>query len=480
MARTKMMLQTLVICLLLIHVKFSDGGEIDELDIAAFNVQVFGRTKISKQMVVDTLKKVIVRYDIILIQEIRDSSETAIYELLDMVNEVSDHEYSLEISDRLGRSSSKEQYGFLYRNDKVQVVESYVYDDGEETNGDDTFEREPFVVRFSSPTTLVSDFAMVAIHTKPSDAVGEIDRLTDVYDDIVIRLGIQDVILLGDFNGGCTYVDQSDWSNVRLRTDDRFTWLIGDRIDTTVADTFCAYDRIVLAGPSMADGVWSGSARVFYFDAEYDLTADEAAEVSDHYPVEMKLLPKLEENIGSHVRLQGAFAVYDNRDIANPDNIREFASWSSSHGFLVKELTGSDGTVAMVIAWKQADDRMNAISVVESLQSNFTTLLTTEQISVVRENLESGFNNVLSESLDAVRSDDWYVEVTCFIHGHSRCSIAILSSYYDASRWDGFTDKVNGSAPSLAENGSASSLKVWPTGILVVSIISLLTSYKET
>ncbi|XP_070537349.1 deoxyribonuclease-1-like isoform X3 [Ptychodera flava] len=425
MARTKMMLQTLVICLLLIHVKFSDGGEIDELDIAAFNVQVFGRTKISKQMVVDTLKKVIVRYDIILIQEIRDSSETAIYELLDMVNEVSDHEYSLEISDRLGRSSSKEQYGFLYRNDKVQVVESYVYDDGEETNGDDTFEREPFVVRFSSPTTLVSDFAMVAIHTKPSDAVGEIDRLTDVYDDIVIRLGIQDVILLGDFNGGCTYVDQSDWSNVRLRTDDRFTWLIGDRIDTTVADTFCAYDRIVLAGPSMADGVWSGSARVFYFDAEYDLTADEAAEVSDHYPVEMKLLPKLEKTVKSNIRLQASFTVYDDRGIATADDIMEFSKAADRVGFTSEIFRNSKRQVVMVMASKGVDDRGDIASVLREVQEQFPKLISQGQIDVAEENLENGFDDVVAVPVLPLTINRWYVEITCAINDKPQCNLTV-------------------------------------------------------
>ena len=76
------------------------------LKICAFNIQIFGRTKFGKPAVVNTLSKVIefgvqltfnlnftanpiqiVRQcDVVLIQEIRDSSETIIYKFLDVVN----------------------------------------------------------------------------------------------------------------------------------------------------------------------------------------------------------------------------------------------------------------------------------------------------------------------------------------------------------------------------------------------------------
>ncbi|KAI0222382.1 Deoxyribonuclease-1 [Lamellibrachia satsuma] len=88
----------------------SQGG----LSIAAFNVQIFGTSKAGKADVMKTLVKVVRRYDIILIQEIRDKSGTAIQQLMDEVNEEAPT-YAMTISERLGRSSSKEQYAFLYR-----------------------------------------------------------------------------------------------------------------------------------------------------------------------------------------------------------------------------------------------------------------------------------------------------------------------------------------------------------------------------
>ena len=84
---------------------------------------------------------------------------------------------------------------------------------------------------------------MAAIHTSPSEAVLEIDRMVDVYDDIVQRWKLKNVIILGDFNSGCSYVTKSKWPMIRLATDRRFYWLFSDDVDTTVAKSDCPYDR---------------------------------------------------------------------------------------------------------------------------------------------------------------------------------------------------------------------------------------------
>lgn len=48
------------------------------------------------------------------------------------------------------------------RSDMVSVLESYYYDDGCESCGTDTFSREPFIVKFSSPTTREQSQCMAA------------------------------------------------------------------------------------------------------------------------------------------------------------------------------------------------------------------------------------------------------------------------------------------------------------------------------
>lgn len=52
-----------------------------------------------------------------------------------------------------GRSSAGAALLSSLRSDMVSVLDSYYYDDGCEPCGNDTFSREPFIVKFSSPTT---------------------------------------------------------------------------------------------------------------------------------------------------------------------------------------------------------------------------------------------------------------------------------------------------------------------------------------
>ena len=91
----------------------------------------------------------------------------------------------------------------------------------------------------------VRDFVLVAIHTSPSEAPQEIDELANVYDDVIKRLNITDVIILGDLNAACSYMSDNDWRTNRLANDKRFNWLISDCVDTSLAGGHCAYDRWV-------------------------------------------------------------------------------------------------------------------------------------------------------------------------------------------------------------------------------------------
>ncbi|XP_011885698.1 PREDICTED: deoxyribonuclease-1 isoform X4 [Cercocebus atys] len=82
----------------------------------------------------------------------------------------------------------------------------------------------------------------------------------------------QDVMLMGDFNAGCSYVRPSQWSSIRLRMSPTFQWLIPDTADTTATSTHCAYDRIVVAGTLLQDAVVPDSALPFNFQAAYGLS----------------------------------------------------------------------------------------------------------------------------------------------------------------------------------------------------------------
>lgn len=259
------------------------------LKLAAFNIRSFGESKISNATISSYIVQILSRYDIAVVQEVRDSHLKAVKKLLDKLNEKGPDTYQHVVSEPLGRSTYKERYLFVFRPDQVSVLDWYMYDDGCEPCGNDTFNREPAIIKFSSPYTEVTEFAIVPLHAAPSEAVTEIDSLYDVYLDIRKKWNLEDIMFMGDFNAGCSYVTHGQWSSIRLRTDPAFQWLIPDDADTTSTPTHCAYDRIVVSGAELKDAVVPHSARPFDFQALFRMSSPMALAVSDHYPVEVML-----------------------------------------------------------------------------------------------------------------------------------------------------------------------------------------------
>lgn len=127
----------------------------------------------------------------------------------------------------------------------------------------------------------VRNFVLIPQHTSPDSALEETDALYDVVIDVrrrwntnvnpflhllhilshtssggvqrspvvkyesgqTVQISLQDIVLLGDFNAGCSYVTGSEWEQIRLFTDKSFHWLITNEADTTVSQTNCPYDR---------------------------------------------------------------------------------------------------------------------------------------------------------------------------------------------------------------------------------------------
>jgi len=257
-----------------------------QVAIAAFNVQVFGKSKMTKVDVPEIISQTIARYDLLAFQEIRDASGEAIEELAGILADQTDNGFEYVISDRLGRTRSKEQYAYFYRPDKLTLVDSYHFDDGEEPD-DDQFEREPFVALWDSVAGDL-DFATIVVHTSPRRAEAEVDALADVVADVVNQWGETDIVVLGDFNAGCTYLNQDQLSALALWTNPDASWWISQDADTTVSSTHCPYDRIVTLG-ALTGGIVEGSSQVYLFDQDLVLSDRLARTVSDHYPVEVLL-----------------------------------------------------------------------------------------------------------------------------------------------------------------------------------------------
>ncbi|XP_042262610.1 deoxyribonuclease 1 like 4, tandem duplicate 1 [Thunnus maccoyii] len=260
------------------------------MKVAAFNIQKFGKNKVSDPAVLDILVKIVSRYDIIVILEVVDASGDSVETFMTALNKANpDHHYTLKISSRLGRTRYKEQFMFLYRDDMVDLVGSYQFDD-EATEGEDVFARDPYILRFRCHNTELKDLVLIPVHTKPEDSEVELDELYDVFLNVKKKWKTDNVMILGDFNADGSYVSKKDMKSIRIRTDKNFHWLIGDDVDTTASTkNDHTYDRIVIYGDDMLKAVVPNSAKPFNFHEAYGLTQEQALDVSDHYPVEVEL-----------------------------------------------------------------------------------------------------------------------------------------------------------------------------------------------
>ncbi|KAM5331714.1 deoxyribonuclease-1-like 2 isoform 5-T10 [Glossophaga mutica] len=236
------------------------------LRIGAFNIQSFGDSKVSDSACGSIIAQILAGYDIMLVQEVRDPDLSAVSALMEQINSVSSHEYSFVSSEPLGRDQYKEMYLFVYRKDAVSIIDTYQYPDPE-----DTFSREPFVVKFSVPSSAAKELVLVPLHAAPHHAVAEIDALYDVYLDVIDKWGTDDMLFLGDFNADCSYVREQDWAAIRLRSSEVFKWLIPDSADTTVGNSDCAYDRIVVCGARLRRSLKPQSAAVHDFQEVFGL-----------------------------------------------------------------------------------------------------------------------------------------------------------------------------------------------------------------
>lgn len=208
------------------------------------------------------------------IQEVRSKEQNVIPTLLSYVDDA-DTEYDYIISERLGRTGSKEQYVFVYNTKTVDLIpgSSYVTDDS-----DDVFEREPFVAFFRSGNF---DFKVVNNHIKPDDVPAELNQLAAVINDIYDSSSEKDILVLGDMNADGSYFNEENLVVIFPL----WIQLIGNGEDTTVAVSDNTYDRMMTRDIT-ANVEYTGASGVFRWDNEYEITdASFVKKVSDHYPV---------------------------------------------------------------------------------------------------------------------------------------------------------------------------------------------------
>ena len=106
------------------------------------------------------------------------------------MNSIGAPQYEYVVSERLGRTTSKEQYAYLFNTQTVRVIGSpYVSNDS-----NDIFQREPYVAEFKVKNGNF-DFLLITIHTDPDTATQEISDLPKVVEDAKSRYRVKGISL---------------------------------------------------------------------------------------------------------------------------------------------------------------------------------------------------------------------------------------------------------------------------------------------
>lgn len=254
--------------------------------ICSYNVQKLNSQKAKNYRIMHTLTRVLAQCDIGLLL---DADSSAIKSLLASLNRNADRyddqfHYDTVTTTSLDNTNHMHHYVYFYRKKTVNVTAQHQYQKVQ------SFTREPLAIRIYSKNTALRDFILVPLHSEPSKAVQEIDRLYDVFQEVSRKWNNTNVMFMGDFHAGCAYMTRTDKKKIRLFRNTSFSWLIGDKVDTTVTDdTTCPYDRIVVHGERFLKNVKPLSGQVFNIGKHFKLSRAQVLDISDHHPLEVTL-----------------------------------------------------------------------------------------------------------------------------------------------------------------------------------------------
>ena len=198
-------------------------NNVDNVSIASWNLQDFGPKKAANETLLNFYANKLDDYDLFLIQEIRDSTTYSIESIATKLPN-----YNYVISKLAGQGTSKEQYAIFYSNE-VELLSNIDWTEKEQNN----FERPPFEATFKIKNWT---FTLYAIHIKLNNVPQELTNLESLIDTPT-----QDTIILGDLNA-----DGDNYYNGVIHNFLDWHWLITSGMDTTVAKSNNAYDRIII------------------------------------------------------------------------------------------------------------------------------------------------------------------------------------------------------------------------------------------
>ncbi len=242
--------------------------------IGSFNAQVLGRSKSDKVVVMEIMARIVRQFDVLAIQEISAEDNNVLARLIERINSTG-RRYDYVAGRALGRSDQKEQYAFFFDRESVEIDRNQLYT---VEDPDQLLHRPPLVGFFRVRGPAAEEaFTFTLVNLRMDSAAAERERgfLDDVF-RLVRDDGRKedDVILLGDF-----------------QADDQQLGPLGEIPGMTVAisgtptntDQTRQLDNLIFDSTTTRE--FTGRSGTLNLMRQYNLSLQEALEVSDHLPV---------------------------------------------------------------------------------------------------------------------------------------------------------------------------------------------------
>ena len=242
--------------------------------IATFHITALDSHKLQRDFVASYLVDLVRRFDLVAVQGVQARNQGVLMDFVEKIN-AGGHHYDFATGPEVGREPTEHYSAFLFDKATIEIDRDQVYtvDDPQQRFG-----RKPLVGLFRARGPEAAEaftFRLVNVHLLPDRVDMELDLLDDVL-GAVRRSAPQedDVILLGD-------VETDERGLGQLGQVPRLTWAVADTLSTTrgtkLADNLF-FDR-------RATSEFTGRSGVVDLIREFNLTMQQAVEISAHMPV---------------------------------------------------------------------------------------------------------------------------------------------------------------------------------------------------
>lgn len=241
--------------------------------IASFNANSLGAAQMAKSPVVETLVAILRQFDVVALQGIQSERDDILPILVERINQAG-RRFDYLIGPRVGVAGQTQQFAFLFDTTKLETdrYQLYTIDDPENLM---TF--DPLVGWFRCKESKADDaftFSLINLRVNRSASNNESALVPNLFHAVAgDGRNEDDLILAGDFGCNPTQIAKLNSDAIRFAIRDVPTEVTGQTMQDCVLF------------PTQGTTEFSGRSGVFDFLRKYNLSIEQAMELSSHMPV---------------------------------------------------------------------------------------------------------------------------------------------------------------------------------------------------